>query len=81
MRSAQDERMRERSDSQPPKMLKDDFPPGGAWIRVVERPVITFPQFWLLPFANALDDMVEMYWWQLMRMSANTDFFYAVFLT
>jgi hypothetical protein len=43
-------------------MLKDDFPPGGAWIRVVERPVITFPQFWLLPFANALDYMVEMYW-------------------
>ena len=70
--------MRERSDSQPPKMLKDDFPPGGAWIRVVERPVITFPQFWLLPFANAFDDMVEMYWshtgGSLMRMSANEEF-------
>lgn len=40
-----------------PKMLKDCFPPGGAWIRVVERSVITFPQFWLEPDEKALDDV------------------------
>eukprot|EP00632_Arachnochrysis_sp_CCMP2950_P007159 CAMPEP_0185706714 /NCGR_PEP_ID=MMETSP1164-20130828/22370_1 /TAXON_ID=1104430 /ORGANISM="Chrysoreinhardia sp, Strain CCMP2950" /LENGTH=154 /DNA_ID=CAMNT_0028374127 /DNA_START=224 /DNA_END=685 /DNA_ORIENTATION=+ len=32
----------------------DDAPPGGAWSRVVERSVMTLPQFWFAPLANAL---------------------------
>ena len=31
-----------------------DRPPGGASTREVGRSVSTFPQFWFLPFANAL---------------------------
>jgi hypothetical protein len=32
------------------------------WRRVVERPVITLPQFWLLPLAKAFADMVKSVW-------------------
>ena len=32
-----------------------DRPPGGACTRVEERPVMTFPQFWLDPFAYRLE--------------------------
>ena len=35
--------------------LSVEWPPGGAWSRVVERSVSTLPVFWLAPFANALD--------------------------
>ena len=33
------------------------LPPGGARTRHVGRSEIMFPQFWLLPFAHALDDV------------------------
>ena len=32
------------------------LPPGGAWMRVVERPVMTLPLFWFVPLAYALAD-------------------------
>mmetsp|Transcript_33199 Transcript_33199/g.107844 ORF Transcript_33199/g.107844 Transcript_33199/m.107844 type:complete len:239 (-) Transcript_33199:44-760(-) len=35
--------------------LSVEWPPGGAWSRVVERSVSTLPVFWLAPFAKALD--------------------------
>jgi hypothetical protein len=41
----------------PMQML--DFPPGGAWSPVLDRSVSTFPQFWLEPVANLLEDAVE----------------------
>ena len=40
-------------------MLKDDLPPGGMWTRVVERSVITLPQFWFEPVAYAFELIVE----------------------
>ena len=36
---------------EPPKMLNCWRPPGGAWMRVVERSVMTLPQFWFAPDA------------------------------
>jgi hypothetical protein len=36
-----------------PKVIWET-PPGGAWRRVLDRSVITLPQFWLLPFENLL---------------------------
>ena len=39
--------------SLPQPRLNVEPPPGGAWILVEERPVITLPQFWLAPFAYA----------------------------
>jgi len=32
------------------------WPPGGLWIRVEERSLIMFPQFWLLPLAHLFED-------------------------
>ena len=40
--------------SLPQPSEKDVWPPGGACRRVVERSVMTLPQFWLEPFAKAL---------------------------
>jgi len=31
-----------------------EWPPGGAWMRVVGRSVMPLPQFWSDPFAKAL---------------------------
>jgi hypothetical protein len=41
----------------PPKRLRELLPPGGAWIRVDERSVITLPLFWFEPDAKAFDDV------------------------
>jgi hypothetical protein len=41
--------------SPPPKQIWE-WPPGGAWMRVVGRSVMPLPQFWSDPLANALDD-------------------------
>mmetsp|Transcript_39201 Transcript_39201/g.110816 ORF Transcript_39201/g.110816 Transcript_39201/m.110816 type:complete len:239 (-) Transcript_39201:18-734(-) len=38
--------------------LSDEFPPGGACRPVVERSVITLPQFWLLPCAKLFADVL-----------------------
>ena len=35
---------------------KDEWPPGGAFTRIILRSVITFPTFWSLPLA---------YWFEL----------------
>jgi len=34
-----------------------EWPPGGAWIRVEDRSVMTFPAFWFEPVAKRLDDV------------------------
>ena len=35
----------------------DDLPPGGAWMRVEDRSVMTFPAFWFEPVANLFEDV------------------------
>ena len=34
----------------------DETPPGGACRRVLDRPVMTLPQFWFVPVANLFEE-------------------------